>query len=103
MTAVRRPHRALVAATYGGLIVMTAVVLYPVLLVVKKAFEPGRQFALSASPVPSQLGTEHVAELFGARAGDGSLLFLRHAANSALVAVITTAVGLILSCTAAYA
>ena len=29
----------------------SAVVLYPVMLVCKKAFEPGRHFALSASPV----------------------------------------------------
>jgi arabinogalactan oligomer/maltooligosaccharide transport system permease protein len=103
VTAARQPGRLAVVATYAGLIAMTAVVLYPVLLVVKKAFEPGRQFALSASPLPSQLGGEHVAALFGARGAGGELLFLRHAANSALVALITTAVGVALSCTAAYA
>jgi arabinogalactan oligomer/maltooligosaccharide transport system permease protein len=101
--AARRPRWTTVAATYAGLVAMTAVVLYPVLLVVKKAFEPGRQFALSASPIPSQISTEHVAALFGARGAGGELLFLRHAANSALVALVTTLVGVTLSCTAAYA
>jgi arabinogalactan oligomer/maltooligosaccharide transport system permease protein len=99
----RRPRAVAVATTYAGLALVTAVVLYPVLLVVKKAFEPGRQFALSASPVPSQLSGEHVVDLFAARAADGELLFLRHALNSALVALITTVVGVALSCTAAYA
>ncbi|HPH69515.1 MAG TPA: hypothetical protein PLF40_27375, partial [Kofleriaceae bacterium] len=40
----------------------TAVVLYPVLLVVKKAFEPGRQFALSASPIPTQFTLDHMRD-----------------------------------------
>ena len=53
MTARRtRPSWLGVAATYAALLVVTAVVLYPVMLVCKKAFEPGRQFALSASPIP---------------------------------------------------
>jgi arabinogalactan oligomer/maltooligosaccharide transport system permease protein len=99
----RRPRPLLAAITYAALTAVTAVVLYPVLLVLKKAFEPGRQFALSASPLPSRLTGEHFAELLGARGGDGELLFLRHAANSALVALTTTIVGVALSCTAAYA
>ena len=99
----RRPRALTVATTYAGLALVTAVVLYPVMLVLKKAFEPGRQFALSASPVPSHLSGEHVVDLFAARAADGELLFLRHALNSALVALVTTVVGVALSCTAAYA
>jgi arabinogalactan oligomer/maltooligosaccharide transport system permease protein len=90
-------------ATYAGLILMVAVVLYPVLLVCRTALEPGTQTALSASPVPSGLSTEHFGELFGARGPHGELLFLRHALNSIIVALLTTVVGVILSCTAAYA
>jgi arabinogalactan oligomer/maltooligosaccharide transport system permease protein len=90
-------------ATYAALIVLCAVVLYPVMLVCKKAFEPGRQFALSASPIPSDVTTAHFEKLFTARGAHGELLFLHHAFNSILVALATTVVGVILSCTAAYA
>ena len=91
------------ALTYAALLVIAMVVLYPVMLVLKKAFEPGRQFALSASPVPSGLTLDHFRDLTSARGSGGELLFLRHALNSAVVALATTVVGVILSCTAAYA
>jgi arabinogalactan oligomer/maltooligosaccharide transport system permease protein len=90
------------ALAYAAIALIVAVVLYPVLLVVKKAFEPGRQFALSASPIPEEVTLDHFHALFTARGGHGELLFLRHAANSALVALLTTVVGVLLSCTAAY-
>jgi len=91
------------ALTYAALLIVSMVVLYPVLLVLKKAFEPGRQFALSASPVPTELTLDHFRDLALAQGSHGELLFLRHAFNSALVALATTVVGVILSCTAAYA
>jgi arabinogalactan oligomer/maltooligosaccharide transport system permease protein len=99
----RRPHRLWWALAYLGLIVVCAVVLYPVLLVCKKAFEPGRHFALSASPVPTAFTLDHFTDLFSARGGHGELLFLRHTLNSVVVALATTVVGVVLSCTAAYA
>jgi arabinogalactan oligomer / maltooligosaccharide transport system permease protein len=99
----RRPNLAVVVATHVALVAMVAVTLYPVLLVCKKAFEPGRQFALSASPVPRSVTLDHFHELFTVRGGSGELLFLRHAANSIVVALLTTIVGVLLSCTAAYA
>lgn len=98
--APRAPMRVLV---YVALILLTAVVLYPVMLVCKKAFEPGTQFALSASPVPSSFTLDHFRDLFGARAANGELLFLRTAFNSIVVSLLTTVVGVSLSCTAAYA
>lgn len=99
----RRPAAWLSVLTHVGLVLLTAVVLYPVMLVCKKAFEPGRQFALSASPVPQHLTTEHFRDLFAARGGHGELLFLRHALNSVVIALATTVIGVALSCTAAYA
>jgi arabinogalactan oligomer / maltooligosaccharide transport system permease protein len=99
----RRPRLATIIAIHVGLVVLVAVVLYPVLLVCKKAFEPGRHFALSASPLPNAFTTDHFKDLFGARGGHGELLFLRHALNSLIVALSTTVVGVVLSCTAAYA
>lgn len=99
----RRPNLALTIATYLALIVLVAIVLYPVLLVCKKAFEPGRQFALSASPIPTAVTTAHFEELFTSRGANGELLFLRHTLNSIVAALLTTVVGVALSCTAAYA
>ncbi|MBA3456257.1 MAG: sugar ABC transporter permease [Deltaproteobacteria bacterium] len=99
----QRPRLILTILTYAALIVLVAVVLYPVLLVCKKAFEPGRQFAISASPIPTDLTLDHFGELFTTRGGNGELLFLRHALNSIIVALLTTVVGVSLSCTAAYA
>jgi arabinogalactan oligomer/maltooligosaccharide transport system permease protein len=73
------------------------------MLVLKKAFEPGRQFALSASPIPGEVTLEHFGDLFTTRGPGGELLFLRHTINSIVVALLTTVVGVLLSCTAAYA
>jgi arabinogalactan oligomer/maltooligosaccharide transport system permease protein len=100
---VKRPRVTTVIGTYAALTAATAVVLYPVLLVLKKAFEPGRQFAISASPIPRAITLDHFRDLFGARGGHGELMFLHHAWNSLVAAVATTIVGVILSCTAAYA
>jgi arabinogalactan oligomer / maltooligosaccharide transport system permease protein len=99
----RRPHFAWMVLTYVGLVLAVAVVLYPLMLVCKKAIEPGSQFALSASPIPSEVTGDHFRDLFGARGPNGELLFLRQALNSILVALLTTVVGVFLSCTAAYA
>jgi arabinogalactan oligomer/maltooligosaccharide transport system permease protein len=85
------------------LAIVVAVVLYPVMLVCKKAFEPGPAFALSASPVPSDVTLAHFSDLFSKRGGHGELLFLRHTFNSIVVALMTTVVGVSISCTAAYA
>lgn len=86
-----------------ALVVLVAVVLYPVMLVCKKAFEPGRDFALSASPIPKEVTLDHFRTLFGSRGSHGEHLFVRQALNSILIALATTVVGVFLSCTAAYA
>jgi len=99
----RKPRLWVMASVYALIAVATAVVLYPVTLVVKKAFEPGRQFALSASPVPDDVTLDHFRDLLGARGPDGELAFLHHALSSVVVAVATTIVGIFLACTAAYA
>ena len=99
----RRPRLVWLILAHVGLIALVTIVLYPVMLVCKKAFEPGSQFALSASPLPSQITTEHFTDLMTARGAHGELLFLRHTLNSVIVALGTTVVGVTLSCTAAYA
>jgi arabinogalactan oligomer/maltooligosaccharide transport system permease protein len=99
----RRPNLAIVILAHVGLVLAVAIVLFPVMHVLKKAFEPGRQFALSASPIPNEVTTGNFEALFSARGNDGELLFLRHTINSIVVALATTVVGVALSCTAAYA
>jgi len=99
----RKPNKLIMIGTYVTLTLITAITLYPVALVLKKAFSPGTGFALSPSPVPTEISLEHFRALLSARGADGDLLFLRYAFNSALVALATTIVGVGLSCTAAYA
>jgi len=94
MRAPRLGTRALVHAL---VLVATAATLYPVLLVLKKAIEPGQEFALSASPVPRGLTLAHFRDVIGQ---PHAFTFVR---NSFVVALATTAVGVLLSCTAAYA
>jgi arabinogalactan oligomer/maltooligosaccharide transport system permease protein len=99
----RKPSAAGRLAVYVGLIALVAIVLYPVMLVCKTAFQPGTSFDLSASPLPSAVTTDHFRELFTAHGGHGELLFLRDTLNSVIIALATTVVGVVLSCTAAYA
>ena len=103
MIRSRQPRVAARIAVHVGLVVLVAIVLYPVMMVCKKAFEPGRDFALSASPVPHELTLDHFRDLFGSHGSHGELLFLRQTLNSIAIALLTTAVGVALSCTAAYA
>ena len=99
----RKPKLVWMILAHVALLAACMVVLYPVMLVCKKAFEPGRQFALSASPIPTAVTLDHFRDLFTARGGPDELLFLRHTINSLIVALATTVVGVALSCTAAYA
>jgi arabinogalactan oligomer / maltooligosaccharide transport system permease protein len=99
----RQPRLATRIVAHLAVIVLVMVVLYPVMLVVKKAFEPGRDFALSPSPIPTTLTLDNFRGLFGARGSHGEYLFVRQALNSVVIALATTVVGVFLSCTAAYA
>ncbi len=99
----RVPARFKQMLVYVGMTLLTMMVLYPVMVVLKKAFEPGRNFALSPSPIPKSFTLDHFENLVTASNSNGDLLFLRYAWNSTLVAVATTIIGLTLACTAAYA
>lgn len=99
----RQPKLLTRVVAHLALLVLVAVVLYPVMLVCKKAFEPGRDFALSASPIPHELTLDHFRSLFGSRGSNGEHLFVRQALNSIVIALATTVVGVFISCTAAYA
>jgi arabinogalactan oligomer / maltooligosaccharide transport system permease protein len=99
----RQPKLVTRVVAHLALVVLVAVVLYPVMLVCKKAFEPGRDFALSASPIPHEVTLDHFRALFGSKGSHGEHIFVRQAMNSVVIALATTVVGVFISCTAAYA
>jgi arabinogalactan oligomer/maltooligosaccharide transport system permease protein len=75
----------------------TLLTLFPVLLVVRKAFTPGQAFAADLGLHLRELTLEHFRDVLGAP------YFLRQLLNSLAVAAATTVLGVILACTAAYA
>jgi len=88
-------------AIHGTLILTCIVVLYPVLWVVKMALEPASGLA-TISPIPSEVSFNNFEHVLGI-SEDGNQLFGRQLWNSVLVSLLTTVVGIALSCTAAYA
>lgn len=79
------------------LIPLTFLTLYPILWVVKMALTPGDAFELSANPIPTVVSLENFEALLSQK------LFWRQLWNSIVVSATTTVVGIVLSCTAAYA
>jgi arabinogalactan oligomer/maltooligosaccharide transport system permease protein len=94
---MRTPRLPTRAAVHALVVLATCATLYPVLLVLKKAIEPGQEFALSASPWPRGFTLAHLGDVLGQ---PHALAYVR---NSFVVALATTAVGVLFSCTAAYA
>ena len=94
---MRAPSAALRVLVHAALALVTAATLYPVLLVLKKAVEPGQEFALDPSPVPRDVTGDHFSHILA------SSDFFVYAWHSLLVATATTVVGVSLACTAAYA
>ena len=92
------PRRILV---HLALIAFVGVTLLPVLLVARKAVTPGKEFELTLNPIPSTVTVEHFVKVAGPR--EGRWLFGRQLLNSLAVALGTTLVGVLLSCSAAYA
>jgi arabinogalactan oligomer/maltooligosaccharide transport system permease protein len=99
----RKPSMPVRVFAHVGLVALVALVLYPVMLVLRTAFEPGHHLAMSASPLPHHVSLSHFSELFGLRGSHGEFLFPRNALNSLVIALATTVVGVTISCTAAYA
>ena len=79
------------------LLPVTLITLYPILWVLKMAVTPGDSFELSANPIPTVVSMENFSTLLSSK------LFWRQLWNSILVSGTTTVVGIVLSCTAAYA
>lgn len=86
-----------------GLVVMSVLVLYPVLWVVKLALSPGQSPSLSVSPIPTEVSLSNFADVVLASDTQGRWLFGRQLVASLTVSGATTLVGLALSVSAAWA
>jgi arabinogalactan oligomer / maltooligosaccharide transport system permease protein len=84
------------------LVLVCVAVLYPVLWVLKMALTPNDEAGLTASPIPEHITLDNFKFVMST-SRDGVWLFGRQALNSVVIALATTAVGIGLSCTAAYA
>lgn len=85
------------------LVVACVVVLWPVLWVLKMALSPTQAFSLDPFPLPTTFSLTNFADVVGTRDATGGWLFGRQLMNSLLVAAVTSAIGIGMSCTAAYA
>jgi arabinogalactan oligomer/maltooligosaccharide transport system permease protein len=92
-----------VALAHAALLLASAVVLYPVLWVVKMALTPSQAFDLSLNPVPVDPSLANFREILGSTDLKGTWLFGHWLWNSLILASATTLVGVALATTAAYA
>jgi arabinogalactan oligomer/maltooligosaccharide transport system permease protein len=91
------------AAVHATLVVASLATIYPVLWVVKMALSPSQAFAVSPSPLPTQVTLQNFVDVLATHDDAGRWLFGRQLFNSIVVAAAVTAVGVALACSAAYA
>lgn len=96
---VRRPQWHL----HVGLVIVTLLTVYPVLLVLAIALTPGEGFRGVVSPLPESVTFDNFIDVFQATTAQGEWLFGPQLLNSLVVAVGTTVLGIFFSTTAAYA
>ena len=83
------------------------IVLYPALGVIKMAFTPSQAFSIDINPIPTTLSWDNFWVLISGDnlstpGFDGDWRFAKAVLNSAFIAFMTTIIGMIFSCTAAY-
>ena len=84
------------------LIIVCLIVLYPVLWVIMMAITPNEIAGVSSSLIPQQVTFDNFIDVVSRVDDYGNHLFLHQLKNSVLVAAITSALGVLLACTAAY-
>jgi arabinogalactan oligomer / maltooligosaccharide transport system permease protein len=84
------------------LVLVCAATLYPVLWVLKMALTPSQAFSMDPGLIPDAFTLDNFASVVGTKDATGGWLFGRQLANSLIVSLVTSAVGIGLSCTAAY-
>ncbi|HEY7956668.1 MAG TPA: sugar ABC transporter permease [Polyangia bacterium] len=89
--------------THAALLLATCVTLYPVLWVLKMALSPSQGFSLSINPIPTHVTLANFADVLSSHDAAGHWLFGRQLANSLIVALAVTVVGVTFACSAGYA
>ncbi len=100
---MKGPSRLQIIALHLGLSLVCFATLYPVLWVVKMALSPTQALSLTISPIPEAVTFDHFREVLFSSDAQGRWLFGRQLLSSLVVSAATTAVGLVLAVTAAYA
>jgi len=85
------------------LVIICLITLYPVLWVVKMAFSGSESMQISVLPLPEKLSLDLFKKVLFVRDFQGHLLFFRQLANSVIVALSSTVIGLVLASSSAYA
>jgi arabinogalactan oligomer / maltooligosaccharide transport system permease protein len=88
--------------THFLLIAMSMAALYPVLWVLKMALTPSQAFSMDPSLIPTEVSLQNFVDVLSTTDAAGGWLFGRQLANSLIVSIVTSVIGIGLSCTAAY-
>lgn len=98
---MKRVSRLQIIVVHLGLLLVTAMVLYPVLWVIKMALDPSQSFSMGLSPIPETVSLDNFRNVIGTTDSQG-WLFGRQLFNSVVVSSFTAFLGLLFSTTAAY-
>ena len=102
MTPTRKPRRRQ-WPIHIGLVIVTALTVYPILLVIGIALSPRTGFQGVVSPIPDEPTVQNFIDVMTASTDQGEWLFGPQLVNSVVVSLATTVVGIFLATTAAYA
>jgi arabinogalactan oligomer/maltooligosaccharide transport system permease protein len=101
----KQPSVWRLVATHLALVMVTLSVLYPVLWVLKIALTPSQSFSMDPIPIPTSMAEvtfQNFIDVVSTTDTNGGWLFGRQLANSLIVAVVTSAIGIALAVTAGY-
>jgi arabinogalactan oligomer/maltooligosaccharide transport system permease protein len=90
-------------ASHVFLVVTSAVVLYPVLWVVRMALTDSQSFAMGLSPIPEDPSLQNFIDVVGRTDLNGRWVFGHQLLNSVTISVTTALTGVLLATSAAYA
>lgn len=99
----RAPSTLRVVIVHAAITVVSAIAIYPVLWVVRMSLSPSQQFGTDPTLISGGWTLQNYIDVIATFDDAGVWLFGLQLFNSLVVAVLTSAVGLTLSTTAAYA
>ncbi len=88
---------------HAFLICFTLAVLWPILWVLKIAFNEGQDFSISMNPLPDKFTFQNFVHLVSTTDKDGNWLFGRQFLNSLVISASASLIGIFVSASAAYA